>query len=86
MTPEGVRVYLCGPMRKYPEFNHPAFHQAARLLRAEGYDVFSPAEHDIRMGLDVTGTTGDHAELPGSASAKRSARTSRGSPPTPTRS
>jgi len=59
------RVYLAGPMRRYPEFNHPAFHQAARLLRAEGYEVFSPAEHDIAMGLDVTGTTGDPAELAG---------------------
>ncbi len=40
------RVYLSGPMRGKPEFNFPAFFDAALYLRAKGYEVFSPAERD----------------------------------------
>jgi hypothetical protein len=39
-----VRVYLSGPMTGMPEFNYPAFHEAARSLRAVGFEVVSPAE------------------------------------------
>jgi hypothetical protein len=38
------RVYIAGPMTGIEEFNFPAFHAAARKLRADGYDVVSPAE------------------------------------------
>jgi hypothetical protein len=38
------RVYIAGPMTGLPEFNHPAFHAAARELRMRGFDVVSPAE------------------------------------------
>lgn len=33
-------------MRDIPQFNFPAFREGAALLRAEGHEVFSPAEHD----------------------------------------
>lgn len=41
-----TRLYLAGPMRGYALFNFPAFDEAAAELRAAGYDVFNPAEHD----------------------------------------
>jgi hypothetical protein len=40
------KIYVAGPMRGYPEFNFPAFRAAAKLLREQGYTVFSPAERD----------------------------------------
>ncbi len=61
-----MNVYLAGPMRGYPEFNYPAFRAGAALLRAEGHNVFSPAEKDIERhtGEDISaGTTGDLAEI-----------------------
>lgn len=39
-----LRAYLGGPMRGHENFNFPAFHYAAAILRSEGYEVFSPAE------------------------------------------
>lgn len=46
-------VYLAGPMRGIPQFNVPTFMLAARLLRARGLVVLSPAEHDMEMGVDL---------------------------------
>lgn len=59
-----MNVYLAGPMRGYPAFNFPAFHEATRQLRAEGYTVFSPAERDNQHhGTDISAgnLTGDEA-------------------------
>lgn len=37
-------AYIAGPMTGVSEFNHPAFHAAARDLRIRGYVVLNPAE------------------------------------------
>ena len=42
---EKQRVFLSGPMTGIPEFNYPAFNQAAEQLRALGYEVENPAEN-----------------------------------------
>ena len=45
MSPDySVRAYISGPMTNLPNFNYPAFHEAADILRAKGYEVLNPAE------------------------------------------
>lgn len=47
------KIYVAGPMRGYPAFNFPAFHEASARLRGEGWFVFSPAEADLEQdGFD----------------------------------
>jgi DNA-binding CsgD family transcriptional regulator len=41
-----TRVYISGPMTGMPQLNFPAFHSAAKKLRAKGYKVINPAELD----------------------------------------
>lgn len=53
-----MKVYVAGPMRGIPEFNFPAFDQASLLLRHNGFEVVSPAEHDREVGFDPVGMTG----------------------------
>lgn len=40
-----VAYYVAGPMSGLPLSNYPAFHEAARRLRALGYHVENPAEN-----------------------------------------
>jgi hypothetical protein len=59
-----MKLYLAGPMRGIPEFNFPAFFEAAAKLRKEGYLVFNPAERDNEIhGTDISkgNATGDEA-------------------------
>jgi hypothetical protein len=38
--------YLGGPMTGIPQFNFPRFQEVAGILRAQGYNIVSPAELD----------------------------------------
>jgi len=52
------KIYVAGPMRGLPNYNFPAFDAAAVDLRARGWAVVSPAEHDREIG--VTAETPDN--------------------------
>jgi hypothetical protein len=41
-------------MRGYPSFNFPSFEAATIMLRARGWEVISPAEHDLELGFNPT--------------------------------
>ena len=44
-------IYISGPMSNLPEFNFPAFYQAAEKLRELGHTVVNPAEINPDAGL-----------------------------------
>lgn len=46
-----MRIYIAGPMSGLPEFNYPAFRDAARKWRECGWDVLDPSE---KFGGDTT--------------------------------
>ena len=39
-----MRIYIAGPMTGIKDFNYPAFHAAAKQLRAYGDEIINPAE------------------------------------------
>jgi len=41
-----TKLYLAGPMSNIPGYNFPAFEAATTELRAQGFDIISPAEQD----------------------------------------
>lgn len=45
-------IYIAGPMRGRPFFNFPAFDAARDRLKAEGWNVLSPADMDREVGFD----------------------------------
>lgn len=45
-------IYLSGPMTGLPEFNYPAFREAAARLRGLGHRVYNPAEFAFDGPLD----------------------------------
>lgn len=45
-----TRLYVSGGMTGYENMNFPAFDEAARLLRAAGYQVENPADNGILDG------------------------------------
>jgi hypothetical protein len=53
MSARKLHVYLAGPMRGHKDFNFPVFHHAAKVLRSQGFIVFSPAEHDLKKHGDA---------------------------------
>lgn len=58
-----MHLYLAGPMRGYELFNFPEFARATAYLRHTlGYEVTSPAEMDLDMGLDpsIANTDAEH--------------------------
>jgi len=45
-------IYIAGPMRGIPHFNHPAFFEAERMLLEQGkYAVVNPARMDDESGV-----------------------------------
>ena len=53
-----MRAYIAGPMTGIPEFNFPAFDEAAEGLRRRGWAIISPAELDRADGFNEIGCTG----------------------------
>ncbi|AEJ40901.1 hypothetical protein TPY_2741 [Sulfobacillus acidophilus TPY] len=50
VPPLAMRIYIAGPMSGYPDYNFPAFFDAAVRLRAAGYDPINPADTGIHEG------------------------------------
>jgi hypothetical protein len=58
------RWYLAGPMTGIPQFNFPAFYDAAAQLRARGTDIVSPAELDDTVsGTAQKALESEHGDL-----------------------
>jgi hypothetical protein len=58
-----MKVYIAGPMTGIPNWNYPAFDEAAQFLRGCGYRVVSPADLDRAAGFAETQVVVDAAFL-----------------------
>ena len=57
--------YIAGPMSGIPRFNIPAFDEAAKNLRAAGYNIVSPAELDDPVTREMAYNSLDGSTLKG---------------------
>lgn len=46
-----MKVYISGPMTGYPDFNYPAFNDAANYLRSIGHEPLNPADLPVTPGM-----------------------------------
>ena len=76
-----TRIYIAGPMTGLPDFNYPAFFDAAEKLTAAGYEPINPARAEglegcstwldyMRASLHDIATAGGIALLPGWAESR----------------
>jgi hypothetical protein len=56
-------LYIAGPMTGYPQFNFPAFAEAAATLRSQGLTIISPAEEDEQHGVAQVAITSTDGKL-----------------------
>lgn len=47
--PEKRRIYIAGPMSGIPDYNRPAFYSTAEAFEEGGWEVFNPADNDVRL-------------------------------------
>jgi Domain of unknown function (DUF4406) len=59
------KIYLAGKMTGEPNFAFPKFNAMAATLRAQGHEVFNPAERDIMRhgGVDISNPTGSREQV-----------------------
>lgn len=60
-----MRYYLSGPMSGIKDFNAERFTVGAALLRAEGHEVWSPYENDVKRYGVVKSRNGSPDDVPG---------------------
>ena len=54
------RIYIAGPMRGIPQYNFPAFDEAAEALYNVGWQPVNPADLDRDMGYEPDEFPADH--------------------------